>query len=144
MTNPKVWLVLIMLWVVIGSTYIGIKISIHTIPPFLMSGSRYTLSGGLLIMLYLLVPAKRNFIKANLNQEVKTGNKSRLVPLFSKKQWMEASIIGGALILGGQGLLTWGSNTFRLALLLCYFLLFLFGYCYLENYYSKKNSRNLL
>lgn len=43
MTGLKVWLVLIMPWVVIGSAYICIKISIDTIPPFLMSGTRYAL-----------------------------------------------------------------------------------------------------
>lgn len=110
MTGLKVWLVLIMLWVVIGSTYIGIKISIDTIPPFLMSGTRYALSGGLLILLYLLIPYKSNTHDAILKQGVKTMSKSKIVPLFSKKQWLEASIIGGALILGGQGLLTWGEQ----------------------------------
>ena len=44
MAKLKVWLVLILLWVIIGSTYIAIKIAIDTIPPFLMSGIRYVSS----------------------------------------------------------------------------------------------------
>lgn len=110
MTDLKVWLVLIMLWVVIGSTYIGIKISIDTIPPFLMSGTRYALSGGLLILLYLLIPSKGNKTESELYQGQEIRNRPKAVHLLNKKQWMEASIIGGALILGGQGLLTWGEQ----------------------------------
>ena len=46
MAKLKVWLILILLWVIIGSTYITIKIAIDTIPTFLMSGIRYESSGG--------------------------------------------------------------------------------------------------
>ena len=66
MVKLKVWLVLILLWVIIGSTYIAIKIAIDTIPPFLMSGIRYVLSGTLLILVYiqflsiLLLPTMSN------------------------------------------------------------------------------------
>jgi hypothetical protein len=49
MAKLKVWLVLILLWVIIGSTHIAIKIAIDTIPPFLLSGIRYASSGTLLI-----------------------------------------------------------------------------------------------
>lgn len=110
MADLKVWLVLIMLWVVIGSTYIGIKISIDTIPPFLMSGTRYALSGGLLLLLYFLIPSKNYLTEGKLTRDYKIGIRSRIVLLFGKKQWREASIIGAALILGGQGLLTWGEQ----------------------------------
>ncbi|MGD9533642.1 MAG: EamA family transporter [Candidatus Nitrosocosmicus sp.] len=110
MADLKVWLVLIMLWVVIGSTYIGIKISIDTIPPFLMSGTRYALSGGLLLLLYFLIPSKNYLTEGKLTRDCKIGIRSRIVQLFGKKQWREASIIGAALILGGQGLLTWGEQ----------------------------------
>ena len=83
MAELKVWLVLILLWVIIGSTYIAIKIAIDTIPPFLMSGIRYVSSGTLQIS-------------------------HRLVSVLNKRHWKEATIIGCALILGGQGLLSWG------------------------------------
>jgi hypothetical protein len=58
MAKLKVWLVLILLWVIIGSTYITIKIAIDTIPPFLMSGIRYVLSGALLMVVYILILPK--------------------------------------------------------------------------------------
>ena len=65
MAKLKVWLVLILLWVIIGSASIAIKIAIDTI---------------------------------------------KLVSILNKRQWKEATIIGAALILGGQGLLTWGEQ----------------------------------
>ena len=33
------------LYVIWGSTYLGIKFSIETIPPFLMAGARFVLAG---------------------------------------------------------------------------------------------------
>jgi hypothetical protein len=59
MAKLKVWMVLILLWVIIGSTYITIKIAIDTIPPFLMSGIRYVSSGTLLILVYILIPSQQ-------------------------------------------------------------------------------------
>jgi len=102
MVKLKVWLVLILLWVIIGSTYIAIKIAIDTIPPFLMSGIRYVLSGTLLILVYILIPSQNNSYGTHLSHRCK------LVSILNKRQWKEATIIGCALILGGQGLLAWG------------------------------------
>lgn len=99
-----------MLWVVIGSTYITIKIAIDTIPPFLMSGVRYVLSGGLLILVYVLIPSKNISYQDIQNQKFPTSYWSKLEFLLDKRQWKEATIIGGALILGGQGVLTWGEQ----------------------------------
>jgi drug/metabolite transporter (DMT)-like permease len=100
-----------MLWVVIGSTYITIKIAIDTIPPFLMSGIRYVLSGGLLILVYVLLPSQNINYQIKVNQKSTTAShRSKLESILDKRQWKEATIIGAALILGGQGLLTWGEQ----------------------------------
>jgi len=110
MAKLKVWLVLILLWVIIGSTYIAIKIAIDTIPPFLMSGIRYALSGGLLILVYILIPSQNNNYQTNRNQNAQVSRRIKLLSILNKRQWKEATIIGFALILGGQGLLTWGEQ----------------------------------
>ena len=104
MAKLKVWLVLILLWVIIGSTYIAIKIAIDTIPPFLMSGIRYVSSGTLLILVYILIPSQNNSYGTHVSHRCK------LVSILNQKQWKEATIIGCALILGGQGLLAWGEH----------------------------------
>lgn len=110
MAELKTWLALILLWVIIGSTYITIKIAIDTVPPFLMSGIRYVSSGGLLILLYILIPAKKNDPNNAQKYNFRVSTRIKLIPILDKRYWKEATIIGGALILGGQGLLTWGEQ----------------------------------
>jgi drug/metabolite transporter (DMT)-like permease len=110
MARLKVWLVLILLWVIIGSTYITIKIAIDTIPPFLMSGIRYVLSGALLILVYILIPSQNNNYGTNRSQNVQVSRRDKFVSILNKRQWKEATIIGCALVLGGQGLLAWGEQ----------------------------------
>ena len=110
MAELKTWLVLILLWVIIGSTYITIKIAIDTIPPFLMSGIRYVSSGGLLILIYILIPDQKNDPHNAQKYNFRVRIRIKLLPILDKRYWKEATIIGGALILGGQGLLTWGEQ----------------------------------
>jgi TRAP-type C4-dicarboxylate transport system permease small subunit len=50
--DHKIWLILIFTWIIIASTYLAIKISIDTIPPSLMSGIRYTISGLMLFFIF--------------------------------------------------------------------------------------------
>lgn len=110
MAKLKVWLVLILLWVIIGSTYITIKIAIDTIPPFLMSGIRYVSSGALLILVAILIPSQNNNHANNRNQNAQVSHRHTLVSLLKKRQWKEATMIACALILSGQGLLAWGEQ----------------------------------
>ena len=50
--DHKIWLILVFTWIIIASTYLAIKISIDTIPPLLMSGIRYTISGIMLFFIF--------------------------------------------------------------------------------------------
>ena len=48
MAAPARWKLLVALWTVYlvwGSTYLAIKISVETLPPFLSSGARFLLAG---------------------------------------------------------------------------------------------------
>ncbi len=73
------------LYFIWGSTYLGIRFAIETIPPFLMAGTRLMLAG---------VPL---FIWSVW----RTGEWPRPV------QWTQAAVVGGFLFLGGHGALTW-------------------------------------
>ena len=46
----------------------------------------------------------------NRNQNAQVSHRCKLVSILNKRQWKEATIIGCALILGGQGLLAWGEQ----------------------------------
>lgn len=45
---PLSWLALLTVWFVWGSTFLGIRLAVGSIPPFVMAGSRYLVAGVLL------------------------------------------------------------------------------------------------
>ena len=47
-SSARVWLALGVVYVVWGSTYLGIDLAVRTIPPFLMASVRFLIAGGLL------------------------------------------------------------------------------------------------
>lgn len=112
MTDLKIWSILIITWVIIASTYIAIKISIDTIPPILMSGIRYILSGLLLFFVYKLYSGNlfKNKTKFNEKQSESNRDKHGLLEIINKKQWKAAIIVGISLIVCGQGLLAYGEQ----------------------------------
>jgi len=65
-----------------GSTYLAIKLSIETLPPFLMAGTRFAVAGTIL------------FIWARFTKDYER-------PKF--KHWKTSAIVGTFLLLGGNG-----------------------------------------
>jgi drug/metabolite transporter (DMT)-like permease len=80
----RIWLALGTVYILWGSTYLGIKYAIDTIPPFLMGSLRFLVAGG---VLYLLA--------------IRTGDTSG--DRVGVRQWLAALLIGGALLVGGNG-----------------------------------------
>nr|MBN1228446.1 drug/metabolite exporter YedA [Anaerolineae bacterium] len=72
-----------------GSTYLAIRIAIETLPPFLMAGTRFILAGGIL------------YIWQRLRGTVRP----------TRLNWRSAAIIGGLMLLGGNGGVTWAEQT---------------------------------
>jgi drug/metabolite transporter (DMT)-like permease len=101
----QIWLILIFTWIIIASTYLAIKISIATIPPLLMSGIRYTISGIMLFFIYQIYSLEI------FDKKTKQQKKLNLLKIVScRKQWKDAIIIGICLIVLGQGLLAYGEQ----------------------------------
>jgi drug/metabolite transporter (DMT)-like permease len=69
------------LYVIWGSTYLGIKFSIETIPPFLMAGARFVLAG---MIMYAIAW-------------------SQGIGKSTWANWRTSFIIGACLLLGGNG-----------------------------------------
>ena len=65
-----------------GSTYLGIKYAIETLPPFLMAGSRFLIAGSIL------------FLWARLSKDYETPK---------LEHWRTSFIVGTLLLLGGNG-----------------------------------------
>lgn len=80
---------LLAVYIVWGSTYLGIKIAIETFPPFLMAGIRFVIAG---VLLYGFVAYKEK-------------KRPRLI------EWRDTTIIGTLLLLGGNGLVVMAEKT---------------------------------
>jgi len=90
--KPPLWLVLsayAVVYVLWGSTYLGIRIAIESIPPLLMAGARFFLAG---IVLYSVM-------------RLRGAPRPRLV------HWRNAAVVGAGLLLVGNGGLTWAELT---------------------------------
>jgi drug/metabolite transporter (DMT)-like permease len=112
----KIWLILVFTWIIIASTYLAIKISIDTIPPLLMSGIRYTISGLMLFFIFKIYSLEIFDRKRKQTEQIETSTNQRkkrpdLLQIISfRKQWKDAIIIGICLIVLGQGLLAYGEQ----------------------------------
>jgi len=112
----KIWLILVFTWIIIASTYLAIKISIDTIPPLLMSGIRYTISGLMLFFIFKIYSLEIFDRKRKQTEHIEISTKQRkkkpdLLQIISfRKQWKDAIIIGICLIVLGQGLLAYGEQ----------------------------------
>ncbi len=80
--KTKVWIALLALYIVWGSTYLAIRFSVETIPPFLHAALRFLISGAIL---YIWRRAAGD-------------------SLPTKSNWKATAIVGTLLLLGGNGL----------------------------------------
>jgi len=86
--KSKIWLPLITLYIVWGSTYFGIKVAIETIPPFFHGAIRFLVSGVIILI----------------------WQKAAGQAMPTRKQWVSAGIIGTLLLAGGNGLVSWAEQ----------------------------------
>ena len=87
--KTKVWIALLALYIVWGSTYLAIRFSVETIPPFLHAALRFLISGAILYI----------WRRAAGDPAPTAGN------------WKSTAIVGAALLLGGNGLVAWAEQT---------------------------------
>jgi drug/metabolite transporter (DMT)-like permease len=76
------------IYLIWGSTYLGIRIAVESMPAFLMAGVRFLVAGGIVAAFIALT---RGF-KA------------------TARQWRDNALIGGFLCLGGNGLVSWAEE----------------------------------
>jgi drug/metabolite transporter (DMT)-like permease len=89
--GAQVALALGALYVVWGSTYLAIRVAVGTIPPFTQSSIRFLIAGTLLFAV--------------------TSRGGTGVPTPGRREWRDAAIIGGFLLVGGNGLVAFGEKT---------------------------------
>lgn len=87
--KTKIWLALLALYIVWGSTYLAIRFSVETIPPFLHAGVRFLISG-VILLVWQRAAGQR---------------------MPTRSQWISTAVIGNLLLLGGNGLVAWAEQT---------------------------------
>jgi len=93
-TTPRVWLALWTVYLVWGSTYLAIRVLVQPtsgegLPPLLAAGFRFCLAGLIMLAFTVRRPAQDG----------------RPDPLGAR-QWAAAAVVGVALLLGGNGLVS--------------------------------------
>jgi drug/metabolite transporter (DMT)-like permease len=76
------------IYLIWGSTYLAIRIAIETFPPFLMAGIRFFIAGAILY----------------------ASTRWRGTPQPSRSHWLAATVVGGLLLLGGNGGVVWAEQ----------------------------------
>ena len=77
----RIALAFLSIYTIWGSTYLAIRFAVETLPPFLMAAVRFLIAGGVLY----------------------TWMRLRGAPRPTRANWKAAAIIGGLLLLGGNG-----------------------------------------
>jgi drug/metabolite transporter (DMT)-like permease len=90
--NPGILLGMLVLYVVWGSTYLGIAVAVQSIPPFLMAATRFVLAGVILLGLSR-IRGGREFEWPN------------------RREWRDSLIVGGLLLGGGMGMVAFAEQT---------------------------------
>jgi drug/metabolite transporter (DMT)-like permease len=83
--NTRVAAAFAAVYLIWGSTYLAIRIVIETFPPFFMAGTRFIIAGTILYLIMRL----RSTQKPTLNH------------------WGKAAIVGGLMLMGGNGAVVW-------------------------------------
>ena len=86
--KTKIWIALVALYIVWGSTYLAIRFAVETIPPFFHAALRFLISGLILF----------------------TWRRLAGDPAPTRRQWISTAIVGCALLLGGNGLVSWAEQ----------------------------------
>lgn len=84
----RIWLALIVVYITWGSTYLAIRFAVETIPPYLMAGARFLISG---LILYL-------------------WRRMAGDPAPTRLQWRSSAIVALFLLIGGNGSVTWAEQ----------------------------------
>jgi drug/metabolite transporter (DMT)-like permease len=88
-TRPALLLGFAAIYIIWGSTYLGIRVAVETMPPFLMAGVRFLLAGTVLF----------------------SALKFRGAAWPTRAQWRDHTIVGTCLLLGGNAVVAWAEQT---------------------------------
>ena len=89
-TNAPGWMVWAALWVIYivwGSTYLAIRVTVETLPPFLSAGVRFVIAGSIV---YAVLAVRRGLKAIRI----------------TRREFAASAFVGAALLFGGNGLVS--------------------------------------
>src|SRR2546428_657514 len=89
--RARIGAALLVVYVLWGSTYLGMLLAIRTIPVFLMASLRFLIAGAVLYAL-----------------SIRSGEREQDRP--GRRQWLAAGIVGAALFLVGNAGVAWAET----------------------------------
>jgi drug/metabolite transporter (DMT)-like permease len=84
----RIWLALITVYIVWGSTYLAIRFAVETMPPFLMAATRFLVAGAILY----------------------AWRRASGDPAPTRIEWRSAALVGFFLLVGGNGSVVWAEQ----------------------------------
>ncbi len=84
----KIWVALLAVYIVWGSTYLAIRFAVESIPPFLMVATRFLVAGAILY----------------------AWRRGRGDPAPTRTQWLAAAVVGILLLVAGNGSVVWAEQ----------------------------------
>jgi drug/metabolite transporter (DMT)-like permease len=87
-TRAGIGAALLAVYLIWGSTYLAIRFAVETLPPFLMAGVRFVIAGGILY----------------------GWRRAAGFPRPDPGQWRAATVVGGLMLLGGNGGVVWAQQ----------------------------------
>jgi drug/metabolite transporter (DMT)-like permease len=91
-SSARIWAGIWVIYLVWGSTYLGIAVAVESIPPFLMASVRFAMAGGVLLA-WTLVRERREW------------------RFPSRREVRDTAIVAALLLGGGMGLVAYGEQS---------------------------------
>lgn len=90
-SRARIWAALAVVYVIWGSTYLGIDLAVRTMPPFLMASVRFLIAGGLLYA-----------------WAIRRGDRSDRP---TARHWLSAFLVGAPMLAIGNAAVGWAEQT---------------------------------
>ncbi len=91
-SSTRIWAGIWIIYLVWGSTYLGIAVAIESVPPFLMAAIRFAIAGGVLLAWTMT-------------------REGRAWRMPSRREFRDTTIVGGLLLGGGMGMVAVGEQS---------------------------------
>ena len=111
--RARIWAALAIVYVVWGSTYLGIDLAVRTIPPFLMAAVRFLVAGTLLYLWASRRGDRRSLDGAGNERRGRlrrrrSGNRNDRP---TARHWLSALLIGAPMLAVGNAAVGWAEQT---------------------------------